>query len=74
MAKKIRRYKIIEKHMELIKEGKFLQARTLLKLLAVGRISVSIGNDEGYEMELWCEKIGCHISYSRDYYRATIFA
>ena len=70
LKKNIRKYKIIEKHIEWTQSGKYAAARYLLFLLAHGRVKVGLG-DEAWEVENYLEGIGCPVSYSRNGYSAT---
>lgn len=72
LEKKIRRYKLMDAHRELVKQGKLLEARQLLKLLRNGKISLGLG-DVDCAVEKLCEDAGCHISYSGRHYTATAF-
>jgi hypothetical protein len=66
LEQKIRRYKLMDIHREMIKKGKFLSAKIILKLLRTGYIKLGL-SDEEWEIESICEKIGCRIRYSRNY-------
>lgn len=70
LEKNIRKYKIIEKHMELTKSGKYLEAKNLLRLLRNGRVNLGLG-DVDFETECFLESIGCPVYYSRNGYGAT---
>ena len=70
LKKNIRKYKIIEKHIELTKTGNYLVARNLLHLLRNGRVRLGLG-DVDRETESFLEGIGCPVSYSRGGYGAT---
>ena len=72
LEKKIRRYKLIDAHRELVKQGKLLEARQLLKLLRNGKISLGLG-DADWAVEKLCEDVGCRIGYSGRYYTATAY-
>ncbi len=60
------RYQIIIKHRELVKNGNYIVARTLLTLLRKKHIAVDL-NDAGYEVETFLEKIGLRTTYSHNY-------
>lgn len=72
LEKKIRRYKLMDIHKELVKQGRLPEARQLLKLLRNGKISLGFG-DADWAVEKICEDTGCHISYSRSYNTATAY-
>lgn len=64
LEKKIRRYKIMDAHRKLVREGKLLEARDILYLLRKGRIALGLG-DEAWNVERICEELGCRIRYTR---------
>ena len=70
LKKNMRKYKIIEKHIELVRNGQYIVARNLLWLLRKGYISLGLG-DADYETESFLESIDCPVSYDRRYYIAT---
>ncbi len=72
LEKKIRRYKLIDTHRELVRQGKLSEARTVLKLLREGRVHLGLG-DSDWTVEKLCEGVGCHISYNRRSYTATAY-
>ena len=65
LERKIRRYKLMDAHRKLVREGKLLEARDILHLLRKGRISLGLG-DEAWNIERLCEELGCRIRYIRD--------
>lgn len=72
LEKKIRKYRLMDAHRKLIRQGKLLEARQLLKLLRNGKISLGL-RDTDWAVEKLCEDAGCHISYSGRYYTATAY-
>ena len=70
LAKKLIRYKIIEKHMEWVRVGKLVEARDLLILLRLGYIRLGL-EDTSYEVESFLEIIGLVPRYSRNFNIAT---
>lgn len=66
------RYRIIEKHLQFIREGKYDVARYMLRLLNKRECTVGLNDDAGFVFEIEAEKCGCRISYSRNYNRAYI--
>ena len=70
LQKNIRRYKIIEKHIELVRNGQYIVASNLLWLLRKGYVELWLG-DADYETECFLESIGCPVSYGRNGYTAT---
>ncbi len=67
LEKKIRRYKLMDAHRKLVKEGKLLEAREVLYLLRKGKISLGLG-DVGWNVERLCEELGCRIICKRNGY------
>nr|DAU27518.1 MAG TPA: hypothetical protein [Caudoviricetes sp.] len=67
LEKKIRRYKLMDAHRNLIREGKLLEGRLVLYLLRKGRISLGLG-DEAWNVERLCEELGCRIICKRNGY------
>lgn len=66
LERKIRRYKLMDAHRGLVRQGRFLEAKLVLKLLRQGRVNLGFG-DSDWGVEKLCENVGCHISYSRRY-------
>lgn len=66
LEKNIRRYKLIDEHRRLVREGKLIQANIVLHLLRKGKVALGL-DDESYAVESLCEDIGCRISYSRNF-------
>ena len=66
LEKKIRRYKLMDEHRRLVREGKLREANTILYLLRKGSVKLGLG-DESYTVEILCERLGCRIRYSRSY-------
>lgn len=71
LAKKILRYKVMDAHRDMVKRGKLLEARELLRLLRKGRISLGL-DDVSWEVERVCEELGCRINYSSRGYTAEV--
>lgn len=71
LEKKIRRYKLMDIHRELIRTGKFQEARLILKLLRKGSIKLYL-SDMDFSVECICEDLGCRINYGRNGYTATV--
>lgn len=65
------KYKLIEKHIEAVKSGKYVLAKNLLLLLRKRSINVGL-NDIDFELECIAEETGCRITYSRNYNGANI--
>ena len=69
LEKKIRRYKMMEKHQELVRSGKYGAAKLVLRLLQTGKVHLGL-DDNSWIVERECEKMGCYIYYSRTGYSA----
>ena len=61
LDKKILRYKLMDVHRELVRRGKLLEAREILRLLRKGRIKLGLDN-VSLNVESLCEELGCRIS------------
>lgn len=68
--KNIRKYKIIEKHIEWTKSGNYAAARNLLWLLRKGYVKLGLDNTD-YETECFLESIDSPVFYGRNGYTAT---
>lgn len=53
LEKKIRRYKMMEKHQELVRSGKFEAGRLVLELLRTGRVYLGL-DDDSWTVENEC--------------------
>lgn len=71
LEKKILRYKLMDTHRKLVREGKLLEAREVLRLLRKGRVKLGLG-DVDWEVERLCEELGCRIRYSSRGYTAEV--
>ena len=71
LGKKILRYKLMDTHRKLVRDGKLLEAREVLRLLRKGRVKLGLG-DASWEVERLCEELGCQIRYSRNGYTAEV--
>lgn len=69
LKRKMRRYKLMEEHMELVRKGQYGAARVLMELLKYGRVTLWL-DDSSWTVELICERVGCRIWYDRRGYRA----
>ena len=70
LKQNIRKYKIIDKHIELVSSGNYEVARNLLILLRNGFIRLGLG-DADFETECFLESIGSPVHYGRNGYSAT---
>ena len=71
LKEKILRYKVMDVHRSLVKEGKLLEARELLRLLRKGHLKLGL-DDVSWEVENLCKKLGCKIFYNARGYTADI--
>ena len=71
LEKKIIRYKLMDICRKLVREGKLLEAREVLRLLRKGRIKLGL-DDVSWEVERLCEELGCKIRYSSRGYTAEV--
>lgn len=71
LQRKILRYKVMDVHRALVKEGKLLEARELLRLLRKGYIKLGL-DDVSWNVESLCEKLGCKILYNNRGYTAEV--
>ena len=70
IKKNIRKYKIMEKHIEFTRHGMYYEAKALLRLLQNGHVRLGLG-DSSYNAEIFLESIGCPVSYGKTYSTAT---
>ena len=70
IQRNIRRYKVIEKHIEATKNGQYGVAKNLLFLLRRGHVKLGLG-DVDWETERFLEEIGCPEYYSSRGYSVT---
>ena len=66
------RYRMIEKHLRFVREGKYDVAHYMLRLLNGHVCTVEVDDIPGILFELEAERCGCRISYSKDYKTAYI--
>lgn len=71
LQRKILRYKVMDVHRALVKEGKLLEARELLRLLRKGYIKLGL-DDVSWNVESLCEKLECKILYNSRGYTAEV--
>ena len=71
LEKKILRYKLMDAHRNLIKEGDFLEAKEILRLLRNGRNILGL-DDVSWRVEELCEELGCRINYRSRGYTAEV--
>ena len=65
------KYSLISEHKRAVKNGEYQYAHTILQLLRNCRVKVGLSKTD-YMVEYFCEKIGCRISYGRDFNTAII--
>lgn len=69
LKEKMIRYKVMERHMLLVKTGEFGAAHILLRLLRVGTVRLGL-DDDANTVERYLESIGLSPRYTRNYYAA----
>ncbi len=62
---KLLRANVMTAYSQLVRNGEFWLARTLLRLLSNERVNLGLG-DSDFKVECILEKLGCGIRYSRD--------
>ena len=70
LEKKIRKYKAMDMHREMVRNGQLGAARLLLRLLRNGKVHLGL-DDDSWKVEKVCENLGCYIYYDRRGYSAT---
>lgn len=65
-----RRYKVIEKHIELVRQSRFEEAHILYQFLRRNVVTLGL-DDSAFEVECFLEDIGCKPSYSTRFNFAT---
>ena len=63
LEKKIRRYKLMDAHRELVRKGLYRQAQLVLRLLREGKVTLWL-DDDSWAVESLCEGLGCRIWYA----------
>ena len=71
LEKKIRRYKLMDAHRELVRTGKLYEAHLVLELLRKGKLKLYLG-DADWNVEKLCEDLGCRFGYNNRGYTATV--
>lgn len=72
MKDKLLRYRIIEAHAQLVKTGKYHEARLILRMLNEGRINLGL-SDTAWAVETLLESLGCYIYSNRTGSTATAY-
>lgn len=72
LKEKMLRYKVMEFHKQLVRNGQYIAAKRILKFLIRKRIALGM-NDVDWFLETSLEKIGCRISYTGRYYTACAY-
>lgn len=67
LKKNLIKYRLIEKHMEAVKAGRYAEGRYLLRLLRKHSLNVGCGDNAGFAVEIIAEECGCRIRYTRNY-------
>ena len=69
---KILRYRVIEHHIQLVRNGEYQAAWGLLYLLRNGKINLGLSDDSA-RIESVLQKLGCKIICSRNFTIATAY-
>lgn len=69
LEKRIRRYKLMDIHRTMVRNGELGAAQILLRMLRNGKVTLWL-DDNSYTVETVCEEVGCHIYYDRRGYKA----
>lgn len=72
LEKKIRRYKLMDVHRDLVKSGKLYEAWLVLRLLREEKLKLYLG-DADWNVEKLCEDLDCRFGYSRNGYTAMVY-
>ena len=72
LEKKIRRYKLMDVHRDLVRFGKLYEAWLVLRLLREEKLKLYLG-DADWNVEKLCEDLGCRFGYSRNGYTAMVY-
>ena len=72
LEKKIRRYKLMDAHRELVRTGKLYEAHLVLELLRKGKLKLYLG-DADWNVEKLCEDLGCRFDYNSRGYTAMVY-
>lgn len=63
LEKKIRRYKLMDAHRELVRTGKLYEAYLVLEFLRKGKLKLYLGEAD-WNVEKLCEDLGCKFGYN----------
>lgn len=72
LEKKIRRYKLMDVHRDLVRSGKLYEAQLVLRLLRKGKVKLYL-SDTDWSVEELCENLGCMVICGRNGYTATVY-
>ena len=72
LEKKIRRYKLMDAHRELVRTGKLYEAHLVMELLRKGKLKLYLG-DADWNVEKLCEDLGCRFGYNSRGYTAMVY-
>lgn len=72
LEKRIRRYRLMDAHKSLVREGKYSEAKEVLTLLRRGRVKLGL-SDPDWNVERLCEDMGFPIGYSTNGSTATVY-
>lgn len=72
LEERIRKYKIMDIHRQLVRSGNLEVARILLQLLRDSRVHLGL-DDDSWDAERICDDLGCYIHYDRFGYSAIVY-
>lgn len=72
LERKIRRYRLMDAHRELVRSGKYSEAKEVLSLLRKGRVKLGL-SDCDWMVEKLCEDMGFRIGYSINGNTSTVY-
>lgn len=62
---------MMDAHRQLVRSGKLEEGKMILQLLRKGRVKLGL-DDVSWEVERFCEELGCKIIYSSRGYTAEV--
>lgn len=66
------RYRVMEEHMRLVRDGLYWEAQRILDLLQRGHVTLGLG-DVDWAVEGILTKLGCHITIVGKHHLATVY-
>ena len=69
---KMLRYRLMDEHVRLVRNGLYCEAQRILSLLQRGHVKLGFG-DIDWTVEGILTQLGCHITITGKYYLATAY-